>query len=349
MIELTNQADLAADAELVSTSGAIALANLHAQIDGLEAQLVTGRLSVVAQAGLLDLLLLRGHILGRIADYERASALAEQLVHNAPCDGIAWLARARARAALHRFAAALADLDTAERCDADQAALASERAAIFQALGRYEEALAFRRSAAERRPSFATLGALAGLQAERGWLADAERLFAEARWRYREVSPFPLAMLDFQRGLMWLEQGDLSAARVWFEAARYRAPAYAVAVGHLAEVDMAQDSCGAALVRLRLLVASSDDPEYAGLLACVLSQAGQVQEASHWRAKAAAGYDTLMLRHAAAFADHAAEFWLGAGADAHKGLELARRNLQTRQTPRAYALLRRAELASAGH
>ena len=48
------------------------------------------------QALLVDLLLLRGRMLGRIADYERAAELAERLVRDASDDGTAWLARARA-------------------------------------------------------------------------------------------------------------------------------------------------------------------------------------------------------------------------------------------------------------
>jgi tetratricopeptide (TPR) repeat protein len=164
---------------------------------------------VAEQALLVDLLILRGDVLGRIADYEQAAGLAELLVCAAPDDGAAWLARARTRATFHRFAKAFADLDAAGRCGADQATLDAERAAILQAVGCYAEALVLRRTAAERRPDFTTLGALAVLEAEGGEVAQAERLFTEARRRYRGVSPFPVASLDFRRGLMWLGQRDL--------------------------------------------------------------------------------------------------------------------------------------------
>src|SRR6185312_11134800 len=144
------------------------------------------------------------------------------------------------------------------------------------------------------------------LEAEQGRVTDAERLFGEARRRYRGVSPFPVAELDFRRGLMWLTERDLLAARAWFDAAVARVPAYAPALGHLAEVDAAQGARDAAIDRLRPLVASSDDPEYAASLASVLSDAGYPQEAEHWRISAAARYDELMLRHLEAFVDHAA-------------------------------------------
>jgi hypothetical protein len=148
---------------------------------------------------------------------------------------------------------------------------------------------------------------------------------------------------------MWLEYGDLEAARAWFDAAQLRVPAYAPALGHLAEVDAAQGAGEAAIARLRPLAVCSDDPEYAGLLAGLLSAAGQAQEARQWCARAAARYDELMARHPAAFADHAAEFWLAAGADAQRALQLAWQNLELRQTPHAQALLRRATLASTAY
>lgn len=279
---------------------------------------------VAERALLVDLLLLRGQVLGRIVDYERAAELVEVLVRAAPDEGLAWLARARTRATFHRFPEALADLHAAGRCGADRATLDAERAAILQAVGCYAEALVLRRAAVERRPDFASLGALAVLEAARGQVAEAERLFAEARCRYRGVSPLPVASLDFRRGLMWLGERDLPAARAWFDAAVRRVPAYAPALGHLAEIDAALGAHEAAIARLRPLAASSDDPEYPATLAGVLGDAGHPEEAEYWRSSAAARYDQLVLRHPEAFIDHAADFWLTVGDDPSTGLQLGR-------------------------
>ena len=65
-----------------------------------------------------------------------------------------------------------------------------------------------------------------------------------------------------------------------------------------------------------------------------------------WRGLAAARYDDLIESHPEAFADHAAEFWLAAGADPDKALRLARMNLDVRDTPRARSLLARAVAAN---
>jgi len=321
---------LTQDGRALTTSGGIAVANLNAQIDGLTARLHSAGstraavevLTAAVLTPLVDLLLLRGQVLGRISDYERAAGLAEALVREAPDDGAAWLARARTQATMHCFAQALADLDAAGRRGADRAALDTERAAILQAVGRCAEALALRRTAVARRPDFTTLGALAVLQAERGLVTEAERLFTEARRRYRSVSPFPIADLDFRRGLMWHGRGQLRAARVWFGAAVRRLPAHAPATGHLAEVDAALGAHGPAIDRLRPLTVSSDDPDYVATLAGVLRSAGRPQEAELWRVTAAARYHELVDRHPEAFAHHAAGFWLTVGGDRSAGLRL---------------------------
>ena len=335
------------DGELFTTSGALALVNLQAQIDGQLGQDTRGQ-AVSGRAQLIELVALRGHVLGRIADDEWAEELAEQLTRDAPGDGVAFLARARARATFHRFPDALADLDGARRLGAAPTVVDAERAVIFQAIGQYDQALTICREAVGRRADFDSLGALATLHAERGEIAAAERFFDESRDRYGGVSPFPLALLDFQRGLMWMVQGDLQRSHAWLGAAHRRLPAYAPAQGHLAEVEAALGKREAAVARLLPLTASSDDPDYAASLARILSELGRVEEARGWVAKAAARYDELVARHPQAFADHAAEFWLEAGADPHRARSLARTNLEVRQTPRARALVARATHASQG-
>jgi tetratricopeptide (TPR) repeat protein len=332
---------VAGEAGCSLTAGAIAMINLQAQIDGLEQLVAGGRAAISVQVELIELITLRGQVLGRIGDYEWADERAEQLTRDAPADGMAIVARARARARFHRFADALADLDAAQRLGADPALVDAERAGVFQAIGRYEAALTIYNEAAKRRADVTVLGALATLHAERGEIVAAEQLFDESRSRYRGVSPFPLALLDFQRGLMWLAQGDLHRALTWFVAAVRRVPAYAPAQGHLAEVEAALGEPEAAIARLLPLTASSGDPDYTASLARILGDAGRAEEAAEWRNKTAARYDELMARHPEAFADHAAEFWLDAG-DAVRARPFAQMNLEVRQTPRAHELLARA-------
>jgi tetratricopeptide (TPR) repeat protein len=374
---------LLSQVELPTTDGAIALSNLQAQIAAEERLASYGSLTVSQRAAMVELLIMRGQFLGRIADYEHAEALAEQLVGDAPSAGRAFLARAQARATLHRFAEALADVAEAERLGVNSDRCAAVRATIFQASGRYDEALAIRQHLTQARPDIRSLGAEAAVRAERGEIDEAERLFAKAQQQYRDVSPFPVVWLYFQQGLMWMWEDNLERARLAFEAACARLPGYAAAQGHLAMVEAAlarreralavfhtwmqegeleqaregsqvthtgeEAAVGRyerAIALLRQQAHSSDDPEYASQLARLLKEVGQLDEAHHWREVAAARYDELMVRHPEAFADHAADFWLTVGGDAQKGRLLAEQNFEIRKTPRAYELVLQAAVAT---
>jgi tetratricopeptide (TPR) repeat protein len=337
-----------ADSGPVTTAGVIAVGNLEARIDGQVSRATGGRLTVGERAELIELIALRGHVLGSIADAERAAAMADELVGQVPTDARSFVARARMRGVFHRFASALTDLDTAAALGGDRVDLDAERAAMYQAVGRYDEALAIRRMAADRHADFSSLAALAGVYGERGEMDEAERWFGAATRCYRDTSPFPLAMLELLRGKLWMEHDDLRRARAWCDAAVRRLPAYVPAQGHLAELDAALGEKAAAIARLLPLALASDDPDYATQLARILGDAGQTEEAQTWRGKAEARYDELLARHHDAFADHAAEFWLTIGGDPGRALSLARQNLSLRQTPRARALVRLACAALTG-
>ena len=328
--------------EAMVTDGTIALRNLEAQIAGLQPEAAQCRAPIDERVRLIDLLALRGSIMGTIADYERAQELADRLVHVAITAAPAFLARAQARAVFHRFADALEDLEVAERLGADADVVNRERAAVFQGLGRYDEAFAIRKEAAHRSPSFESLGALTTLHAERGDTERAVRLHADSVRRYRGISPLPLAMLDFQLGTMWMHAGQLDRARDHLIAARRYVPAYAPAQGHFAEVEAELGKFDLAIALLIPLSTTSDDPDYAAQLARICARAGYPVNARYWRQRAAERYDELIALHPEAFADHAADFWLGAGAEPEKALRLARMNFTIRKTPRAGALLSRA-------
>ena len=319
------------------TDGSIALLNLQAQIDGLEGCDTPGE-----AAALIDLLILRGQILGRISDYERAAQLANRQVGAATTDAAAYVARARTRAVFHRFAEALDDLDDADRMAPHDAAAKRERAAILQAQGRFDEALSTYSAVIDSTGQFERAAALAGLWAERGEVDRAQRSYLDGLRCYRGISPFPVALLEFQLGVMWMRDARLGEARTCFEAAIRRVPAYAPAQGHLAEVEADLGNPESALVRLYPLAVSSDDPDYAAQLARILGEMGWNDESRIWRGWAADRYDELTATHPEAFADHAAEFWLGVGNDTQKGLRLAEFNLRVRNTPRAYDLLAQA-------
>jgi tetratricopeptide (TPR) repeat protein len=339
--------------ELPTTDGSIAMDNLSGEVETLERLLADGKLDARRMPGLVQTLLTRGQYQSRIADYERAEELAERCVRNWPGEPGSYLARASARATFHRFDTALVDLAQAERLGARKDRVEALRESIAQARGRYDEALAVRSRAAAANLGVLTRGALATVHAEKGDIDEAERLFHEAVRSYKDVSPFPVAWVWFQQGHMWMDEGKYERARELLVAAHQRLPGYAPAQGHLGEVEAMLGNRAAALDHLRPLALHADDPYYAAQLARILAARGtstgarERAEAAHRRDIAVQRYEELLAKHPEAFADHGAEFYLGAGGDAKRALDLARKNLDLRVTPRSVGLALLAALVAA--
>lgn len=327
--------------ELKTTDGELALANLDAEISGLT-RAIAKNASIERTASLAEDLETRGQYQGRPSDYEEAARLADAAVLRFGNDGRAYALRGKARAVHHRFAEALADLDRAQVLGVSERALKGTRASILQALGRYAEALAIRHASRVEKPELSSLGNEASVLADMGELAKAEQLFASAQHSYHDVSPFPVAWLWFQQGSMWEKRGKLERARALFEAAIARVPRYAHATSHLASLASPSRAIGL----MQAIHASSDDPEYAAQLGVLLTENGQSAAGAPLIASARAAYDELTLRHPEAFADHAARFWLGAGADAHKALTWAGKSAAARPTGDSLTLLIDAALAA---
>jgi hypothetical protein len=126
-------------------------------------------------------------------------------------------------------------------------------------------------------------------------------------------------------------------------------PEFATANVHLAELEVGLGDLASAMARLDRVVAASDEPEALALLGEVHARTGDPVRGRVEIARARERYDSLLARHPLAFADHAAEFYLGPGADAERAWSLARQNLGGRQTERAFALAIEAARASGRH
>jgi tetratricopeptide (TPR) repeat protein len=320
-----------------TTDGNIAANNLNAQIGAAE-RLLGRQQNDFAMTSLVPLLEARAQFLGRVEDYDRAAKYADDLVGKAPRDGNAYLARAGVRSSLHLFQLALADLDEAQKLKHQPGKVEPARAMTLHAMGRAKEALTLQRVLVEHDPSMGNLGALAVMLGDQGKRDEADALFEKAISAYRDVSPFPVAWIEFQRGQMWERAGQTTKARGFYEAAVARLPGYATAEAHLAGLQAAQGDREGAIVRLRQVVRSSSDPEFAGQLAALLDETGHADEGLLFKERARSGFEALLSRHPEAFSDHAARFFLGAGADPKRALELAQVNLANRTTPEAFDL-----------
>ncbi len=327
--------------ELPTTSGAIAVNNLTGEIDYFES-VIRRHPDVAPSPQAISLLATRSQYLGRIADAERAVAIAEDLVRLAPDQATSYVARASTRSGMHLFAAALADLAEAERRGAKPATLVGPRATILEGQGDLDGALALRRAAREAEPDLVNLTLEASLLGQMGKTEEATELFGKAARSYRSVGVFPVAWLFLQEGLFWERAGETARARAFYSAAHERLPTYGHAASHLAL--MVPPAKGIEL--LLPIVAASDDPEFELILAGRLRAAGQGAEADTRIAHVRARYAELVERHPEAYAEHAGWFLLDEGKDPEKALALARQNLGVRRTEKAYQLALLAALAA---
>jgi tetratricopeptide (TPR) repeat protein len=318
--------------ERASTNGDIALANL----DGLIEQ-ATG------EPGAIDLLLLRGQFLADHEVLDQVAALTEPHGDSAA----QLLRRAQARAAAHRFYEAGLDLDAARRAGASADAVGAQRASLQVALGQAQDALPGLRAQAARRPDFGSHCALALAEAAVGHIEQADALYDAALRDLDTTSPFPAAAVWFARGLMWSEQaGDPRRGAAMYAQALHAVPSYVPASLHLAELEAARGDTDGALAHLQRVVAISRDPESLALLGTLHRRAGDATRGAREIEQARARFEDLLQRHPLAFADHAAEFYLDAGADPERALYWARINLLARETRRAYTLAIRAARAA---
>jgi tetratricopeptide (TPR) repeat protein len=317
-----------------TTDGAVAIGNLDAMIAGHEKRVANAPGDVPLRAGLVELLLSRAQFLGTIADVERASEIAEGLVREAAKRPESWIARASTNATWHRFDAASEDLAAAERAGAPAKSLRAARASILAATGRLDEALAMAPSNGDLAGDSMALAGRGLLEGELGRMADAEGDLGAARSRYRDVSPLPLAWMDATQAAVYEKRGDRVKAHVYYTRAVRILPAYAKAVAHLASYETAER----AVAILEPVAVRSDDPEVHAELGDALRRVGRHVESEQSLARARSRYEALLAKHPEAFADHAARFWLGAGADPARALPLAAANVKNRPTAEAFAL-----------
>jgi hypothetical protein len=320
-----------------ATDGEIAAINLESTRRGAWARFAQDpRLPGVAEA-LVDLDRLTLQFLGDLPALDRLEALAYDFARVDDSSRAA-LVQAEVASTAHRFADARDHIARAAIIGGAGETIERHSLTIDQACGvELDAVLAVRRRIAS------TSGRLEDLVPLGAVLADLER-FAEADVVYRQafdvydgVSPFPLAWVCFQLGMLWGELvpvPDPNLAALWYRRAIAYLPAYVKARVHLAEIYASHGQIGNAEALL-LPALTSRDPEVRWRLADVLSAQQRFEEAETQLDVARVGFEELLGRHLLAFADHAAEFYAGSGNDCRRALELARSNVANRPTRRA--------------
>ena len=290
---------------------------------------------------ILDEEQLRAQFLSDVAALDRLDALVSEQCQIRPHLALTQLIAARVASISHRFSDARMHLAAAEARGAPIAQTRKVLLAIKQAQGEdLAEVLEARRQMAETSLELQDLVALGALLAELGHFDEAERSYERAFEHYGDVSPFALAWVCFQLGLMWGElvpQPQPECAAAWYEQAIEYLPAYTGARVHLSEIYLDRGDHDSAAVLLAPVVGSGD-PEARWRLAQVMEAQGRSVEAEAQCNAARSAFEKLLARRPLAFADHAAEFYLSIGADPARAYELARLNLNNRPTLRAFEL-----------
>ncbi|MCA9634212.1 MAG: tetratricopeptide repeat protein [Myxococcales bacterium] len=320
------------------TPGDIAVGNLASQITAQE-KLLAKREDLGLRAALVDRYLSRTQFLGTYADFDQAEKQVELALEKHPKDPKALLLKASVDGALHRFDDALKTLDEAEKVGAKPDVIRKQKQTIWLARGEHlDEVVKERKAVADEYPTYASLTALASAQMAAGEFEAADKSFVEAVRKYRDVSPFAVAWVSFQRGVMWAEHAGQSEKAVpLYREAVALLPQYVVANVHLAELEREAGKTDEAKRRLLSVLRPGADPEPASVLAELLEE-DEPEQAAKYAAQAKQGYESLLKRYPLAFADHASEFYLGPGKDPKRAQALAEQNLKNRATERAFML-----------
>ncbi len=325
----------------VVTPPAIAIHNLEAEIVDREKKAAAG--DSEARIQLVPRYLSRAQFLGRVSDLAAADMASAAAVAAAPKDARAHLCRASALGAVHEFAAEAAEIDQAAALGAEPQEITAARVPLLLAVGREDEAVALEPQSDALLP--AALVIRASVESRLGHDAEADRLFDLARSKYRDNTPFGVGWMDFEHARALEHAGDRARARAYLEEAVKVLPTYAHAASHLASMLPPER----ALPMLQELDKTSDDPDVVAALADALRRAGRSDEAKAAADRARARFEELLARFPKAFADHAANFFLGMGGDPARALGLAKANADNRPTDEAVELWLTAAQAAASH
>jgi hypothetical protein len=284
--------------------------------------------------------LLTAQFVGDLSALDRLESLAEQLGRVDVSSTRTALIQAQVASTMHRFSdarhyIAQADLGGAPSADTKRLLLNVDQACGVNLAAVLKERHDLVRKSGGRLEDRVALGAL---QADMREFEDADQTYREALREYRDVSPFAVAWVCFQLGVLWGElvpEPQLARAETWYRKAIACLPGYIRARVHLAEIYSGSGRTSDAEATLAPAVASGD-PEALWRLADALALAGRLDESDARLRAARSGFEALLDKHLLAFADHGAEFYASSGSDVARALELARVNVANRPTLRAF-------------
>ncbi len=335
-----------------ATDGALAILNHESFLDRCWQVMESTPMRTGTAEHLLDEEYRRSHFLGDITALDRLVGLSEMLCATQPDSAETYLIAAQVASMVHHFSEARTLLVQAQRRNAEPERVLRQQLSIDQATGEnLHQVLEARKRFAQQSLSIQDLVPLGALYADMGHYQKAEETYLQAILHYRDLSPFALAWVCFQLGVLFGEtipEPDTVHAAHWYQQAIHYLPAYTHARVHLSEIhlDASEFSLAEALL---LPIIDSEDPEVSWRLAQIYAEQGNTHQAQRQIERTRGIYENLLERHQLAFADHAVDFYLGEGNDPAKALSLALLNLDNRATLRAFELAHAAAQAAHHH
>ncbi len=283
---------------------------------------------------------------------DRLEGLANTLLVSQSDFASSYMLAARVNSARHHFAQASENLTHAKKLGADAQEVQRIQLGIAQALGDdLNTVLEQRERLVRQNRSVENLVPLGALLADLGRYDAAHDIYLAALRSSVGLSPLGPAWACFQLGFLWGElhaEPDLEQAAYWYAQALNYLPGYTHAAVHLAEIHLQRREFDEAHTLLAGVL-HSGDPEVRWRLSDLLAEQGNLTAANAEIEIARTMYEALLSRHLLAFADHAAEFYLGSGDHPQRALQLSLANLNNRGTKRAYALAQEAAQAANQH
>jgi tetratricopeptide (TPR) repeat protein len=281
---------------------------------------------------------LAAQFLGDMRAFDRLEHLVDYLTYANVDPARTALINAQVVSMTHRFADAKKFLGQARVVEILPEAANRLSLSIDQACGtQLDRVLKGRRKAAAsgRLEDLVPLGALL---ADLGEYTEADEIYQRSIKEYQDVSPFALAWVCFQLGVLWGElvpETQPTRAAQWYQKAIGYLPCYVKARVHLSEIYLDEGRIEEAEALL-IPAAASGDPEVYWRLADVLLAMNRFADSQTQMQSARLGFEDLLKKHLLAFADHGAEFYSGSGDDAGRAFELAKVNVANRPTLRAF-------------
>lgn len=322
-----------------TTDGEIAIVNLESGCSRSWTRFWQNPLRENAAEIVIEHERLIGQFIGDLSALDRLESLASHLVQVDGGSIRSALANAQVASMAHRFSDARRHLADADRLGAPQSQICRLTLNIDQACGvNGGRVLDQRRAIAERSGRLNDLAPFGALLADLREFAEADDIYRQALRNYQDVSPFPVAWVCFQLGVLWGElvpEPRTTHAAQWYRRAIDVLPRYTKARVHLAEIYASQGRLSDAEALLAVAL-SSRDPEVRWRLADVMAAQGKTLESEAFLQAARSQFNFLLGRHLLAFADHGAEFYASSGNDCRRALDLARVNIANRPTLRAF-------------